>query len=75
MQDGLQIQAEELTVVDLGDGPSARVARQFKNAEAYTLDGANNTAYVATAGKLVVMRFDHPITHDAEIWEQSFEAR
>jgi hypothetical protein len=67
--------AEELTVVDLGNGPSATVARQFKNAQAYTLDGASYTAYVATGGKLVVMRFDQPVTHDAEIWEQSYEAR
>jgi hypothetical protein len=66
---------EELTVVDLGNGPSAMVARQFKNAQAYTLDGASNTAYVATGGKLVVMRFDQPVTHDAEIWEQFYEAR
>jgi hypothetical protein len=67
--------AEELTVVDLKNGPSARVARQFKNAQAYTLDSASNTAYVAAGGELVVIRFDHPITHDAEIWEQSYEAR
>jgi hypothetical protein len=67
--------AEELTVIDLGNGPSARVARQLKDAEAYTLDGASNTAYVAAGGELVVMHFDHPVTHDAEIWEQSYEAR
>jgi hypothetical protein len=40
-----------------------------------TLDAASNTAYVATGGELVVMRFDHPITHDAEIWKESYEAR
>lgn len=62
-------------MVDLGNGPSASVARQFKNAEAYTLDGVSNTAYIAEGGKLVMMRFDQPITHDAEIWEQSYEAR
>ena len=67
--------AEDLTIVDLGNGPSASVAHQFKNAEAYTLDGASNTAYVAAGGELVVMRFDHPITHDAEIWEESYENR
>jgi hypothetical protein len=67
--------AEELTVVDLGNGPSAKVARQFKNVDAYTLDGVNNTAYVAADGKLVVMRFDHAVTHDAEIWEKFYEER
>jgi hypothetical protein len=62
-------------VIDLGNGPSATVARQFKNAQASTLERASNTAYVATGGKLVVMRFDQPVTHDAEIWEQFYEAR
>jgi hypothetical protein len=67
--------AENLSVVDLGNGPSAKVARQFKNADAYTLDGVNNTAYVAADGKLVVMRFDHAVTHDAEVWEKFYEER
>jgi hypothetical protein len=67
--------AENLSVVDLGNGPSAKVARQFKNADAYTLDNASNTAYVAAGGKLVVMRFDHPITHDTEVWQKFYEER
>jgi hypothetical protein len=67
--------AGELTLLDLGNGHAVAVAKRFKNLDAYTIDGANDTAYVAQNGQLLVIHFNHPITRDAEIWEQSYEAR
>jgi hypothetical protein len=66
---------DNLTVLDLSNTPSEAIAKHLKNVDAYAIDGANQVLYVARAGELTVMRFDHPITRDAEIWEQSFEAR
>jgi len=67
--------ATEFTVLDLDNAPSVEVAQRFKNVDAYTIDGANNTAYVSQDGQLLVIQFGHPVTRDAEIWEQSYESR
>ncbi len=67
--------SQSLTVLDLANAPSVEIAKKLKNVDAYTIDGETNTLYVAQRGKLFVIQFDHPITREAEIWEQSYEAR
>lgn len=64
-----------LTVLNFSNLPSTDVATQLKNVDAYAIDGNTNTLYVAQQGKLVVMRFGHPITREAEIWEESYNSR
>lgn len=67
--------SQSLTVLNLANAPSAEIAKTLKNVDAYAIDGETNTLYVAQRGKLSVMQFDHPITREAEIWEQSYESR
>ncbi len=67
--------SQSLTVLNLANVPSVAIAKTLKNVDAYAIDGETNTLYVAQRGKLSVMQFDHPITREAEIWEQSYEAR
>lgn len=67
--------SQSLTVLDLANEPSIEIAKTLKNVDAYTIDAGTNTLYVAQRGKLSVIQFDHPITREAEIWEQSYEAR
>lgn len=64
-----------LTVLNFSNLPSTEIASQLKNVDAYAIDGDMNTLYVAQQGKLVVMRFGHPITREAEIWEESYNSR
>jgi hypothetical protein len=64
-----------LTVLDLSNTPSEEIARRFKDVDAYAIDGDKQIVYVAQRGALVIIRFDRPITREAEIWEQSYEAR
>jgi hypothetical protein len=66
---------DSLTVLDLSNTPSEEIAKQLKGVDAYAIDGNREVLYVARRGELMVIRFDHPITRDAEIWEQSYEAR
>jgi hypothetical protein len=65
----------ELTLLDLGNEPAVEIAETLKNVDAYTINGATNTVYIAQDGRLLVMRFARPVTRDAEIWEQFFESR
>jgi WD40 repeat protein len=67
--------ADELTALDLSKTAAEEIARRFKNVDAYAIDGNQQVLYVARQGELTVVRFDHPITREAERWEQSFEAR
>ena len=67
--------SQSLTVLNLANAPTVAIAKTLKNVDAYEIDGETNTLYVAQRGKLSVMQFDHPITREAEIWEQSYEAR
>jgi hypothetical protein len=67
--------ARELTLLDLGNEPAVEIAKTLKNVDAYAINGATNTVYVAQDGQLLVMRFTRPVTRDAEIWEQFFESR
>lgn len=67
--------SQSLTVLDLANAPSIEIASRLKNVDAYTIDSQTNTLYVAQRGQLLVMQFDHPITREAEIWEQSYESR
>jgi hypothetical protein len=67
--------AHDFTVLDLNNAPSVQIAKTLKNVDAYTINGTTNTAYVAQDGRLTVMRFGHPVTRDAEIWEQFFQTR
>jgi hypothetical protein len=67
--------AREFTVLDLGNAPSVEIAKRLQNVDAYAINSATNTVYIAQDGQLLIMRFDHPVTRDAEIWEQFFEAR
>jgi hypothetical protein len=66
---------ENVTLLDLSNTPSEVIAKRFKDADAYAVDGDKQVLYVAQPGELTVVRFDRPITRDAERWEQSFEAR
>jgi hypothetical protein len=66
---------DSLAVLDPSNAPSKQIAEQLKNVDAYAIDGDNQVLYVAQRGKLIVMRFDGPITRQAEIWEESYEAR
>lgn len=67
--------AEQFTVLDVGNAPTGAIAKRLDHVDAYTLDGASNTAYVAQNGRLSIIHFDQPVTREAEIWEQSYEAR
>ena len=64
-----------LTVLNFSNLPSTEIEKQLKNVDAYAIDGDTNTLYIAQQGKLVVMRFGHPITREAEIWEESYNSR
>jgi hypothetical protein len=67
--------SQSLTVLELANAPSVEIAKTLKNVDAYTIDAETNMLYVAQHGKLFVIQFDRPITREAEIWEQSYEAR
>lgn len=67
--------SQSLSILDLANAPAVAIAKTLKDVDAYAVDGETNTLYVAQRGKLSVMQFDHPITREAEIWEQSYEAR
>jgi hypothetical protein len=67
--------AQNFTVLDLNNAPSVQIAKTLKNVDVYIINGTSDTAYVAQGGRLIVMRFGHPVTHDAEIWEQFFRSR
>jgi hypothetical protein len=58
----------------LNDAPSVQIAKTLKNVDAYIINDTSDTAYVAQGGRLIVMRFGHPVTHDTEIWEQFFRS-
>jgi hypothetical protein len=64
-----------LTVLNFSNLPSTEIEKQLKSVDAYAIDGDTNTLYVAQQGKLVVMKFGHPITREAEIWEESYNSR
>jgi hypothetical protein len=64
-----------ISVLDLSNTPSEKIAKDLTNVDAYAIDGNKQILYVAQHGQLTVIRFDHPITREAEIWEQSYEAR
>ena len=66
---------DHVAVLDLSDAASETIAREFKNADAYAADDNKQVLYVAQPGKLTVVRFDHPISRDAERFEESYEAR
>jgi hypothetical protein len=59
----------------LSEAASAEIARQFKDVNAYAVDDNKQVLYVAQPGQLTVVRFDHPISRDAELFEESYEAR
>jgi hypothetical protein len=60
---------------DLVYAPSVDLPKRLEKTDAYAIDGNDQTVYVAEHGKLIVMRFDRPITRDAEIWEKFYEGR
>jgi hypothetical protein len=62
-------------VIDLSDAASAEIGRQFKDVDAYAIDDNKQILYVAQPGEVTVIRFDHPISRDAELFEESYEAR
>ena len=59
----------------LSDTASPAIAKQFTHVDAYTIDGGRSLVYIAEKGKLSILRFDRPLTREAEIWEQSYESR
>ena len=66
---------DHVAVLDLSNAASKEVARQFKDVDAYAVDDNKQVLYVAQSGQLTVVRFDHPISRDAELFEESYEAR
>jgi LVIVD repeat len=66
---------QDLAVVDTSAPAMPKIAKEFKNAECYTIDSSDETLYVVRHSELSIMRFDHPVSRDAEIFEQSYEAR
>ena len=66
---------QDVTVLNTSTPATPGIAKQFKNADCYTIDSSDQTLYVVQQGELSVLRFDRPITRDAEIFEQSYEAR
>jgi LVIVD repeat len=66
---------DKLAVLDTSDPASAEIARQFKGVDAYAVDNNKQVLYVAQQGQLTVVRFDRPISRDAELFEESYEAR
>lgn len=64
-----------LAVLDASDPATPEIAKEFRNADCYTIDSGSQTLYVVCNGELSIMQFDRPITRDAEIFEQNYEAR
>jgi hypothetical protein len=65
----------DLRVVDTNTPATPEIAKEFKNADCYTIDPTDETLYVIRRGELSIMRFDRPISREAQIFEQSYEAR
>jgi hypothetical protein len=59
----------------LNDTASLTIVKQFTHVDACTIDGGRSLVYIAEKGKLSILQFDHPLTREAEIWEQSYESR
>jgi hypothetical protein len=51
------------------------LAATIKHVNAYVIDDNSDTAYVAEAGKILAVRFNRPITREAQLWEESYDAR
>ena len=66
---------DHVAVLDLSNTASKEIARQFKDVDAYAVDDNKQVLYVAQPGQLTVVRFDHPISRAAELFEESYEAR
>ena len=62
-------------VTVLNDAAAAEIAKQFAHVDAYTIDEGRSLVYIAEKGKLSILKFDRPLTRDAEIWEQSYDSR
>jgi hypothetical protein len=59
-----------------GNGTACpEIAKQFSHADVYTIDGGRSLVYIAEKGKLSILKFDRPLTREAEIWEESYESR
>jgi hypothetical protein len=65
----------QFAVVDMKDAAKPEIAKEFKNVDCYTIDPGDETLYVISDGALSIMRFNRPITRDAELFEQSYNAR
>ena len=61
--------------VTLSDAASEEIGRHFKGVDAYAVDENKRVLYVAQRGELTVIRFNHPISRDAELFEESYENR
>jgi hypothetical protein len=64
----------DLAVVDTNTPATPETAKEFKNIDCSTIDPSDETLYLVGHGELSIMRFDRPISRDAEIFEQSYEA-
>jgi hypothetical protein len=67
--------SRQLSILNFTDEAHPKVARYFPEVEAFAIDSKTTTLYVAQHGKLSIVQFERPITRDAAIWEQFFEAR
>ena len=68
-------EVQDLSTPDLSTVLSADSAKKLKNVDAYTIDDRTNTVYAVERGRLLAVHFDRPITREAEIWKQSYDAR
>jgi hypothetical protein len=65
----------DLALVDTNTPATPEIASEFKNADCYTIDPSDETLYVVPNSELSILRFDRPLTRDAEIFEQFYGAR
>jgi hypothetical protein len=61
--------------LDPSAAATPEIAKPFKNDGCYTVDPSDQTLHVVQQGWLSVVRFDRPITREAEVFEQSYQAR
>jgi hypothetical protein len=63
----------DLALMDTKTPATPEIAKEFRNSDCY--DPSDNTLYVVHDGELSVLRFDRPISRDAQLFEESFENR
>jgi hypothetical protein len=66
---------QDVTVLDTSAPATPEIAKQFKNADCYTIDSNGDTLYVVNDAELSIVHFDRPVSRDAELFEQMLQNR